>query len=381
MNARERVQAAVKGERTDAVPVHHLGFSSSVASALLGREAYVGGGSQRWREARALWQGEEAHRDFVERSYRDAVAVALHCGHDILRVSYWRHNVQPTRKLDEHTYLYEHGPEEDWRILRYDPASEECAIATYRPRAAPQVEQLEREVIALEEGVADYAPSAADFIPEMRAMREMGDDYIIRVGAVSLGIPTTTVWLEAMARLPDLVARYLEVQVERAARNVAFLSQHGFRLFWGGGDFSSNAGPMYSPRLFRELLLPRLQRISDACHEVGGYHLFASDGDLWPVADDLFGRSGVDGFYEIDRRAGMDLERLRQRFPGLVLIGNISSHTVHIGTRQETLDETRSCLEAARRVGGIIVGVSNYFVANTPIENVNAVLETIAAER
>ena len=52
---------------------------------------------------------------------------------------------------------------------------------------------------------------------------------------------------------------------------------------------------MYSPRLFRELVVPRLQRISEVCHEHGAYHLFASDGDLWPVAEDLFGElSGGD---------------------------------------------------------------------------------------
>ena len=62
-------------------------------------------------------------------------------------------------------------------------------------------------------------------------------------------------------------------------------------------------------------MLPRLQKISRCCHDLGVYHLFASDGDLWPVADDLFGRSGIDGYYEIDKLAGMDLRRLREAQP------------------------------------------------------------------
>lgn len=66
MNSLERVQAAFRKEATDRVPVLHIGFSSAVASALLSREAYVGGGIQRWREAAALWQGEDAHREFIE---------------------------------------------------------------------------------------------------------------------------------------------------------------------------------------------------------------------------------------------------------------------------------------------------------------------------
>jgi len=95
----------------------------------------------------------------------------------------------------------------------------------------------------------------------------------------------------------------------------------------------------------------------------------------------LFGTSGIDGYYEIDRRAGMDLGELRERFPKLTLIGNISSHTVHLGSRDEVVSEVLSCLEDANRSQGIIVGTSNYFVPGTPIENVEAMLETIRQYR
>jgi len=111
MTSGERVLAAFQQRTTDRVPVHHLGFSSEIASALLGREAYVGGGIQQWREARALWQGGDAHQEFLDRSFQDAIDIALLCEHDIVRPSYWRHNVIPTRRIDENTFLYEYGPE------------------------------------------------------------------------------------------------------------------------------------------------------------------------------------------------------------------------------------------------------------------------------
>jgi uroporphyrinogen-III decarboxylase len=95
------------------------------------------------------------------------------------------------------------------------------------------------------------------------------------------------------------------------------------------------------------------------------------------VADRLFGASGVDAYHENDRRAGMDLRRLRERFPDMVLVGSISSHTVHLGSVEEGVAEARSCLAEARHSGGIIVGASNYFVPGTPVENVVALLETI----
>jgi uroporphyrinogen-III decarboxylase len=95
------------------------------------------------------------------------------------------------------------------------------------------------------------------------------------------------------------------------------------------------------------------------------------------VADDLFGASGVDGFYEIDRRAGMDLRKLRARFPDLTLFGNINSHTLHVGTPAEVIEETMDCLAAAKELGGIVVGVTNLPVPGTPEKNLRAMLEAI----
>jgi hypothetical protein len=379
MNSKERVMAAFQHQQTDVVPVCHIGFSSDIASILLGREAFVGGGSQQWREARALWQGKDAHQEFLERSFRDAIDVALAVDNDIVRPSYWRYPNQPTRQLDEYTYLYEHGDEEDWKVLRYDPGTEQTNIVDYKPKAS--AEDLEAVVEAEERDIESYQPTEERFAFEIRAQRLLGDERVVRVGAGGVGIPYRQLWLEATILRPDLVRRHLAVQVERTRRNVPFLAAHGFRLFFAGIDFAGNDGPMYSPRTFANLFLPSVKQVTEICHEHGGYHLFASDGNIWPVADALFGQAGIDGYYEIDRRAGMDLESLRERFPSLVMLGNISSHTVHLGSKQEVIDEAISCLEFAKRTTGVIAGTSNYFVPLTPIENVIALIETIREHR
>jgi hypothetical protein len=377
MQPRQRVLAAFKKQPTDLVPIHHLGFSSSVASALLGREAYVGGGIQQWREATALWAGPDAHQEFLERSFQDAVAIAKVCQHDIVRAAYWRYPVEPTRKIDDYTFAYEIGDEADWRVLRYDPASEQCDVVSVVPQAEQTLDDLEASLKRRERAMADYTPREEDYAFEIRAQRLLGQEYVVRVGGVGVEIPVSRVWLEATLLRPDLVERHLDLAVERARRNVGFLSPFGFRFFFGGGDLAGNDGPMYSPRTFARLLLPRLQQITEICHAHGAYYMFASDGCLWPLADDLFGRSGIDGYLEIDRRAGMDLPSLRRRFPDLTLVGNISSHTAHRGSREEAVAETRECLAFARDALGVIVGTSNYFVPNTPVENVEAILATI----
>jgi len=375
MNSVERVAAAFRHEQTDIVPVCHIGFSSDIASALLGHEAFVGGGSQQWREARALWQGDDAHQEFLERSFQDAIDVALAVDNDIVRPSYWRYPVKPTRCMDENTYLYEYGEQENWKILRYDPLTEQASVTDYKPKTS--AEDLETVVAAEERAIEDYVPSEDRFAFEIQAQRVLGPERVIRVGAGAVGIPYEQLWLEATLLRPDLVRRHLAVQIERARRDIPFLSSFGFRYFFGGIDFAGNDGPMYSPRTFTELFVPALKRVSGICRECNGYHVFASDGNLWPVADDLFDGADIHGYYEIDRRAGMDLQMLRDRFPRLVLLGNISSHTVHLGTKEEVVAEAMSCLEVAQRTTGVIVGTSNYFVPGTPVENVIALIESI----
>lgn len=380
MTPKERVAAAFEGRAPDKIPVHHIGILSAVASALLGREAYVGGGSQQWREARALWQGKDAHAEYLERSFRDAMDIAMLFGNDIIRASYWRFPQKPTKEIDENTYLFEEGPEEQWQVLRFDPASEQCRISSYSPKAELTFEDIERSLEEEEKSVGDYQPAAPGF--EVQAQELYGSEYAIRCPACGIGVPLDdAIWFEAMAVRPDLVARALDLSVEYARRTVPVLASHGFKYLFGGGDFASNNGPMYSSQAFHELMLPRLQRISEICHQHGCYFLFASDGNLWPVAHDLFGASGVDGFYEIDRRAGMDLMTLHERFPRLVTIGNISSHTLHLGSKDDIMREVTEAIEAGRRYGRTIVGISNALVPGTPIENAVTMIETVLALR
>ena len=382
MLPRERVLAAFEHRLTDKVPIHNIGFSSCIASIILGREAYVGGGIQQWREAKALWEGTEAHKEYLDRSEQDAFDLSVALEHDILRLQYWRMSAKPTQRKDEYTFLYG-DPKKSWRLMRFDPDTELYqVIDQHPPESEDTFESIEKGIEASERSLENYHPSPKAS-PHTRALMEKyGKNWVVRIGGGGLGIPySSRAWLEAIAARPDLVARYLDVQAEKAVRSMESIAAAGVKMVFGGSDFAADHGPFYSPESFHDLMLPRLRRITEACHRNGLYYLFASDGNLWPVADDLFGNSGVDGYYEIDGKAGMDLRKLKERFPHLVLIGNISSHTLHTGTKEDVIKETMSCLEEAKRSRGIIVGVSNYILPGTPEENLWAMINTMKEYR
>ena len=382
MTPRERVLAAFEHKTTDKIPIHNIGFSSRIASIILGREAYVGGGVQQWREAKALWEGEEAHKEYLRRCEQDAFDLSIALDHDILRLQYWRMSTKPTERRDENTFLYG-DPEKSWRLMRFDPDTELYQVVDqYPPKAEDTFESIERQVAAQEQSLENYHPSSKASPHTLALMEKYGKNWVVRFGGGGLGVSySSRVWLEAIVARPDLVARYLDVQAERAVRSMESVAAAGVKMVFGGGDFGSEMGPFYSPKAFHELMLPRLKKIADACHKNGIYFLFASDGNLWPVSEDLFGNSGVDGYYEIDGKAGMDLRKLRERFPHLTLIGNISSYTLHMKTKEDVIRETISCLDEAKKSRGIIVGASNYILPGTPEENLWAMIETMKKYR
>ncbi|MDH7569608.1 MAG: uroporphyrinogen decarboxylase family protein, partial [Armatimonadota bacterium] len=328
----------------------------------------MGGGIQQYREACALWNGPDAHREYIERSRRDAWDLARVLDLDLIRPAYWRMPEKPTRRLDENTFFYgEEGGH--WRVMRFNPTLELYQTVDHSPRPDPTFEDLERIVAATEERSAAYQPTLEHFADYVAAQKEFGSTRAVPGGGIGVSVPRERYWLEAVALRPDLVGRYLMAQAVRASKVPAVMASAGLRYLFGGGDFASKNGPFYSPKAFHDLMLPALQKISEACRAAGTYHLFASDGNLWPVAHDLFGASGVEGFYEIDRRSGMDLARLRETFPHLTLLGGVTSETLHLGTVDDVKAEVRSALAVAKEKGSIIVGCSNQIVPLTPMEN------------
>lgn len=178
MNSKGRIELTFKKNKTDKIPIHHRCFSSKVASFILGREAFVGGGIQQWREAKSLW--ENWHEEYLERSFKDAIELALVTNQDIIRPSYWRYNLKPTKKIDEYTYIYEYGDEKDWKILRYDPVSEQTNIFYYKNREIT-IEEIKKEVEEGDKRVSLYKPTEDDFYFSIKAQKILGEEYVVEV--------------------------------------------------------------------------------------------------------------------------------------------------------------------------------------------------------
>ncbi|HOR89001.1 MAG TPA: hypothetical protein PK761_00850, partial [Clostridia bacterium] len=169
MNSYERVMAAFSKEKSDHVPIYCGSVSSRVASQVMGRTMYVGGGIQQYRESLARFRGEQAHKEFVEKSRQDAFDWNEAMDFDYVRPSYWRYRYKPTKMLDDVTFYYEREDGTHW-IMKYFDEYELFACMEDTKKDVDNPDLLEEEVINMEQYNKKYVPDISmhsDYIDTM----------------------------------------------------------------------------------------------------------------------------------------------------------------------------------------------------------------------
>ena len=195
-------------------------------------------------------------------------------------------------------------------------------------------------------------------------------------GGFSVGVDERS--LMACALEPGAVGDILDCQLEIALAQAEGIAARGIKVLLGGGDMADKNGPMYSPQMFRSLVLPRLKTFSARCRELGLHYVWRTDGKLWLVSDMIFARSQasamVPGYGEVDYDASMQMGRIRDRYPNLVVWANVSAAVLRRGSRDEVYEHCVQILEGSRGKG-YLHGCSNAVLPGTPVENVWAMME------
>ena len=132
---------------------------------------------------------------------------------------------------------------------------------------------------------------------------------------------------------PDLVREMMDYLadffVQVLAKAVAE-ARIDFAMFWE--DICYNAGPLISPAMFRELMLPNYQKVTRFL-EANGVALswVDCDGNIEALIP-LWIEGGVRGFYPLEVASGMDAGKLRQQYgQEIVLWGNVDKRALTAG--------------------------------------------------
>jgi hypothetical protein len=368
---------AFTGEATERPPAWEQAFCSDVASEILGRPAATGSVILHYQEAVAAMNGEAAHQEFLQQIEDDQFALARTLGWSAISYPWLRG--KPSKRVNDETFLY--GDEDDaYVVYRWDPSSYTFGPVDYgRPPAWQSVEEIRRKVDAAWEGAEKWGQDGRpDYVAKARRWLERaGDEFTLVQGAAGMAVPLNEEWMIACVECPDLVAEYLDAQVAVGLQQLDAMAGLGLRIANGGGDLASKNGPLYGPRFFRQIVMPRYKRVVDYARERGIYYMFRSDGDLWTITDDLFTEKGANapGFGEIDYDSGMNIPELQSRYPRLTCFGNLSCPLLHDGSEQEVRAFVRDLMERVLPNGRWILASANTILAGTPVRNVLGMLE------
>lgn len=189
---------------------------------------------------------------------------------------------------------------------------------------------------------------------------------------LKLGGPFSRTWrLRGLARFLEDIAEdeafVQEMTLRMTDHLIAVGTAAAARLTWPpiqlhiADDFASTSSPLLSPRSYERIFLPNLSRMVRRFHSLGFRISYESEGNVAPMLD-LLNASGVDGLAHMEPRAGMRIERIRERFGGrFFFMGTIcNTRVLPSGDRRAIAREVHRVLSAS--IDGGCMGLSAHSI-------------------
>jgi hypothetical protein len=372
MTPYQRCLATAAGQLTDRAPAYTPTICSDVASKLLGRPVQTGGPELWFAESKAWLRGPTAYAEFEAEYLENLLALNRLLDIEVVRYGY-RRNIKATAQPDENTLLVgdPNGVHQVWRwdaeVQNFIEAKNTAPKLTVEdwPRLAKERQKALPAAI-------EAASRAGEW--EARLQKRLGEEMLVAGAGGGIAIGHDEPSLMACILEPGAVGDMLDCQLAVSLAQMEALARRGIKVVLGGGDMADKNGPMYSPRVFRDLLLPRLTKLAARCRELGLHYVWRTDGKLWPVSDMIFVEAGVPGYGEVDYEASMTVAAIRARYPHLVIWANLSGDLIRRGTAEEVYQHALA-ERLASGGRGYFHGCSNTILPGAPPENVWAMIQ------
>ena len=330
MTSRERVLTALRCEEPDRVPYCELSIDRALAQKLMG-----------WGEPKSQAFNIEANIYTIEEAKALASFLKLDNLFYVLRAP---------------VYVYK-IPGKDGRLFYGDGMLQTEADLSTLQLPNPDDDALYTEAEAFTRNKGEYA---AWFITRMGIF-----STVLGMGLENFSI--------ALYENRDFVETVLELYCDWAVTVAERVCQLGFDVYVTTDDMAFNTAPIFSPSIFRSLVLPRYQRLREKVKLPWVIH---SDGNILPFLDDLMSL-GITGIHPIENGA-MDIRAIKKRYGDqLCLLGNIDLNILGMGTPQETEAEVRGLIRDVGGGGGYIVTSGNSLAGYLRPENVIAMSEAV----
>lgn len=203
------------------------------------------------------------------------------------------------------------------------------------------------------------------------------------------GIRDVEEWYVSTVTRPDYLHAVFEQQCEVALANLRRLHEAvGGRISiiqTSGTDFGTQNGPFLSAQKYRSLYKPYQKRVNDWIHQHTSWKTFMHCcGGIEPLLEDII-EAGFDILNPIQcSAAGMDPGRLKKQIGQRLVFwggGVDTQRTLPFGTPDEVRKQVRERIELLWPGGGFVFNAIHNIVANTPLDNLQAMLEVVREYR
>jgi len=215
-----------------------------------------------------------------------------------------------------------------------------------------------------------YGP-AKDFISHK-------EDYCA-VACIRLGIGATVMSMGidgfslALVDYPGLVEEVLTHYANWTKEIIPILEDIGFDIFWAFDDVAFDTGPMFSPKLYRELILPVSKEVANTISIPWISH---SDGNMNPILEDWL-TLGQNGIHPIQPDC-MDIFELKKKYGNRIcLVGNVDMNILINGNQEEVRAQVERLIKEVGYNGGYIISSSNSLTDEMKVENVRTMIDVI----
>ncbi|MEM2849804.1 MAG: uroporphyrinogen decarboxylase family protein [Candidatus Bathyarchaeia archaeon] len=176
---------------------------------------------------------------------------------------------------------------------------------------------------------------------------------------------------------PEGLKRLAEDRVRKSLNYIRLQVEAGADIIVDCTDYALKSGPFFKPEFYHKVIFPLIKMLVDEAHRVGAFFIQHTDGNLWPIMDDLI-NSGIDALHSIDPSAGMRLREVKEKYGDkIALCGNVdAADTLFLGSPEDVANEARSCIRDAAYGGGYFLTSSNCIYRGVPINNTLALIKT-----
>ncbi|MCL4192644.1 MAG: hypothetical protein KJZ87_13010 [Thermoguttaceae bacterium] len=419
MNSRQRVEAALRHEQPDCVPLD-LG-----ASAVTGMHV-----SSVYALRQALSLDKPGTPVKVTEPYQmlgeigpdlmDAIGVdVVGLGSPRTMFGFENKDWKPWTLADGTPVLvpaaFNTDPEPNGDILMYPEGDKSAPPSGRMPKggfyfdAIVRQEPIDDSKLTVEDNLQEFGPvSDADlehFASEADRLSRTSDRAILAnfggtaFGDIALvpapwlkhprGIREIAEWYMSTVSRFDFVYEVFERQCDIALANLAKIYDAvGDRVsvvFITGTDFGTQSGPFINPASYRKLYQPFHRRVNDWVHEHTPWKTFIhSCGSVIALLQDFID-AGFDILNPVQCSAvGMDARTLKERFGAKLTFwggGVDTQKTLPFGTPEQVRAEVLERIEIFGRGGGFVFNTVHNVQSRTPAENLVAMYEAVREAR